>query len=69
MTRTTYEINVAYKGQHDFTVVVDRNGPHGTNIGNARFVKRAIKDALQYAEEYEVSMTEVHTAIERKATY
>ena len=56
---TKYEINVAYEGSHNFTVVVDRNGPEDTNIGTARFVKRSLKESLGIG--YTVHMTCIKT--------
>lgn len=55
MAETTYEINVAFEGKHDFTVTVDRNGPDNTTIHHARFVKFALEKAL--VGDYQVSMT------------
>ena len=46
MNKVSYHINVAYKGKHDFTVVVDRNGPENTTKYHAKFVLGELRESL-----------------------
>jgi len=61
MDKETYKINVAYKGMHDFTVTVDRNGPDNTTERHADFVFKTLKRGLP--DSYNLTMTKKTTAI------
>ena len=61
MTKVHYEINVAYKGKHDYKVTVDRNGLENVTQGAAVFTKRTLQEAL--GRDYEVTMQRVETAV------
>lgn len=63
MQSTTYEINVAYKGLHDFTITLDRNGPDDVNSQTAHFTLRTMQKAL--GDDYELRLTEITTAESR----
>lgn len=60
MTKVVYKINVAFEGQHDFTVTVDRNGPYNTTQQHAKFVLRALRKSFDDSR-YEATMQEVST--------
>lgn len=62
MKKVTYLINVAFKGMHDYTVTVDRNGPDNTNRGTANFVKRNLQACL--GPDYSVTMDRVEVTRE-----
>ena len=59
MPTVKYEINVAYKGVHDFTVTVDRNGPDNTNRQTAKMVLRTLRTEL--GPDYSLSLREITT--------
>ena len=59
MKNVTYLINVSFRGYHDFTLTLDRNGPDNANAGQALFVKLTLENSL--GPDYGVSMTRVET--------
>lgn len=65
-SETYFEINVTFKGQHDHTVTVDRNGPYVTNAATAKGVMRALKAA--YGSDYEFSLTTIESCVVRRRT-
>ena len=67
MDKTTYEINVAYKGLHDFTVTVGKNGPYNPSVMTAKAVLRALREGLLSDEDYDVSMQEVKHTTKRSS--
>lgn len=63
MPITHYFINVAFKGQHDFTVEVSQRAGGDTNIGTALFVKRSLQKSL--GPGYTVDLTCIETTTTR----
>lgn len=63
MQNITYEINVAYKGKHDATITVGRNGPDNVSLQTAKFTLLTMRKAL--GADYSLTMTEVTETTQR----
>lgn len=63
MSKTTYSINVAYRGGHDFVLNLDTNAKgDGVSVMTAKAVARAL--VREFGDDYEVSLTATKTTVE-----
>lgn len=61
MNKEHFEINVSFKGYHDHTITIDRNGPDNTNIETAKTILRTLR--AEYGPEYNLTLSHIVTPV------